>query len=96
MIKDVLKFGAKKVFPVENVEETTKILRYGICKICDKYNAEDDKCTVCGCFMEIKTGTKIHRNPLKLRTEVTHCPLGKWADKEIANHYRRIDNKPLI
>jgi len=92
---NLLKLAAKRL-PIEYVDEKTRAVRYGICKGCEKYDPEKDKCQVCGCFMEIKSGAKIHFNPAELRTEVTHCPLGKWFDKDLANEYRKIDRKPLI
>ncbi len=30
------------------------------------------------------------------RSEVTHCPEGRWGDIEIANHYRKLDGLELL
>lgn len=93
-IQEVLKYGAEKAFAKEYVDSEVAKARYSICqKACTLYDSENDKCMMCGCFMEVKTKCKIHYNAKKLRTEVTHCPGGKWGeeDKEIANHYREID-----
>lgn len=46
--------------------------------------------------MDIKTKLEVYRNAKKLRNEITHCPLGKWGDKQIANIYRKIDGKELL
>lgn len=81
---------ALKVEPLDN--EELEQFRMETCKSCEHYNKDNDKCGVCGCFMEIKTGLKYNRNPKKLgRIEITHCPEGKWNDVRTANAYRKID-----
>jgi len=95
-INEVLKFGASQVFTVEDVEDSEKNIRLAICEGCKNFDPAGRKCLVCGCFMDVKAGTKIHRNVAKLRYEVTHCPDGKWMDVDLANSYRQIDNKDLI
>lgn len=70
--------------------------RIKTCEACREFDAEERTCTVCGCFIDIKAELKTNRNPLKLRTEITHCPFGRWNDKDTANHYREIDGKPLL
>lgn len=89
----VLKYGADVALPVERVDDVTRATRWAICKAnggeggC--YDAGRDKCKECGCFMEVKTGARTHRNPKRgMRVEVTHCPLGKWGDLEIAEFYK--------
>lgn len=62
--------------------------RYEICKGCDKHDAESDECAICTCFMEEKTKLLKHHDPKLETVIVTHCPLGKWGDKEIANFYK--------
>jgi hypothetical protein len=88
----ILKQGAKAL-PIEKVDATTQKIRIAICRGCELYDPPRDKCTVCKCFMEIKTGAKTHFNPEKLRTEVTHCPKGRWGDLEIAAYYNLLDQK---
>lgn len=95
-INEVLKFGATQIFQVEKVEQTEKSLRLSICGHCDQFDADKRKCRVCGCFMDVKAETKVHKNLAKLRFEVTHCPLGRWMDREVANQYRVIDGKELL
>ncbi len=94
----ILKPIAGAVFEVEKVDEQTAKQRYQVCKSCDKYDQSEDKCTVCGCFMETKTAMKIHNNFFKNRLEATHCPLGRWGaeDKQIANEYRALDGLEKI
>ena len=90
---ELLKRGAKIAFEVKTIEKQEADRRLAICKACEKYNTAEDQCTICGCFMEIKTGMKVHRNISKTRNEITHCPEGRWGeeDKEIANKYRELD-----
>ena len=62
------------------------------CQHCPKIDKQQQKCTVCGCYIETKSKLMTSKNPLKLgRIEITHCPLGFWGDKVIANLYREID-----
>lgn len=74
-------------------------------KPCDLYDAVRDECTKCGCIIEYKVATLVNRNITKGtwteladggRLEQTHCPLGKWMDKEIANFYRLKDGLPIL
>lgn len=55
----------------------------------------DDKikmCKICGCFMQSKWESLVHENLKKgFRKEITHCPCGKWGDKETANIYLKMD-----
>lgn len=79
-------------------DDDLKAERISICesqKTC--FDAENRMCTICTCFIDAKAGIKVNKNPLKLfRYEVTHCPLGKWGDKDLANHYRQIDGENLL
>lgn len=50
------------------------------------------RCKMCTCFIDAKAGIKVNLNPNKLmRKEITHCHLGKWDDKDLANYYREMD-----
>lgn len=62
--------------------------RMSICQACEHRN--DNKCGVCGCFLDLKTKSATNFNPKRMAYEVTHCPLGRWDDEEIANHYRSL------
>lgn len=81
---------------LEDVSEEISAKRYSVCLGCDKRKSETDQCGICNCFLQIKSGAKNNINPLRARTEITHCPLGRWDDKEIANHYRELDGKPPL
>lgn len=70
--------------------------RIKTCEGCPMMNS-DRRCGICTCFIDAKAGLKVNKNPEKfLRYEVTHCPLGKWNDKDLANHYREMDGKKLL
>ena len=85
----MLKYGANVALPVEQVDETTRLLRLAVCAACDRFDRNSRKCGECGCFMDVKAATKTHRNPKAgFRIEITHCPLGKWADGQISNFYK--------
>lgn len=70
--------------------------RMKTCEGCNRFDKENLTCGVCGCFMDIKTKLEVYRNAKKLRNEITHCPMGKWGDKQIANIYRKMDGKELL
>lgn len=95
---NIIKTAAKLTLSVEkhNIPELTEF-RINTCNRCDRFESEDKTCGVCGCFMDVKTELFSNINPITLgRIEITHCPLGKWMDKHIANAYRIIDNKELL
>jgi len=88
---------------VTDKAEQIEAARFLTCSTCPKNH--EGKCLVCGCFLEVKVPMNYNKNMKKsLRVEKTHCPLGKWQgyddvtgeiyanDKDIANHYRTIDN----
>jgi len=88
----VIKTAAKILFEVlEHEDPELTQFRYNICQGCEKFEKEHERCGVCGCFMDIKTKLTTNRNYQKNRVEITHCPLGKWNDRHIANMYRKMD-----
>ena len=93
LLDEITHLIAEKAIVKENVSDELRNSRYEICLGCNFRDKKKDKCTVCGCFLDLKTGAKINWNAKKLRNEKTHCPLGKWNDLETANEYRRIDGK---
>lgn len=96
IMHEILKLAADTALVVERAGPETKAERLEVCERCPFLNKKSRKCRVCGCYVDIKTGTIKNRNPEKLRNEFTHCPKGKWNDKELANQYRKIDGlKPL-
>ena len=48
-------------------EESKVKKRLEICSVCEKYDSEPKRCTVCGCFMLVKANI-----------ETSECPDGKW------------------
>ncbi len=44
--------------------------RLNLCKICKKFEPKYQRCSVCGCFMTLKTNL-----------EAANCPLGIWDAK---------------
>jgi hypothetical protein len=49
------------------IDEVTAQSRLSICKGCEFYNAMQERCMRCGCFMAVKTHLKAEK-----------CPVGKW------------------
>jgi hypothetical protein len=60
-VKSVLSGNSLKL------SDTEATARLSICRGCDFFNANDERCLKCGCQMAIKT---------YLRAE--KCPIGKW------------------
>ena len=96
LIEEILKLAADKVLVEAHVSEDTAAFRMGECMACPRLDKEHMRCKVCKCYVEVKTTSERNFNPKRLRNEITHCPLGKWNDIEIANEYRKIDGKPLL
>ncbi len=92
VVKKLVQTIAKIVLSVrEHEDKDLKDYRLSVCRKCDKYDQENDKCTVCGCWMDIKTGLATNKDPeLMGEVVITHCPLGRWGDLELANIYREI------
>ena len=84
-------FLAAKIIVKSNVSDLIAKERIEVCFKCENRDPENEKCKVCGCFLDLKTTTEINWNVKRNRQEVTHCPLGKWNDLEIANEYRKTD-----
>lgn len=97
MFHSALQRAAGAAFEVETMEDTTIVdFRYDTCKACIHFDPNAKKCTICGCYMEIKTTMKKNVNIRHMEVEFTHCPKGKWGDLEIANHYRAARGQQLI
>lgn len=78
-------------------DEELADFRLAKCYGCSEFKNETIQCGVCGCYMDIKTKSATYRE-IKAGGQVrlTHCPLGRWGDKVIANIYRAIDGKELL
>lgn len=91
-----LKATAGKVLVLEQTDAETADMRWKTCWGCEQMDHSDKRCRLCGCFIEVKIWSKTSRSAHRPMGEVTHCPLGKWNDKEITNHYRAEDGlEPL-
>lgn len=94
--EQVKHYLAKNIIVKEWVDGQTADERFDTCLKCEYRNSEENTCTICTCFLDLKTKSRVNWRPAKNRNEITHCPLGKWNDKEIANEYRALDGlKPL-
>jgi hypothetical protein len=89
IINEIAKAAADLAFSVEYVDNETYMFRLNACRTCDFFVKE--RCKKCGCFMEVKAATRIHKNPKrKMKQEVTHCPIGRWGDLEYADFFSAI------
>jgi len=96
IIEEIKRIAAGAVIVRESIDPITEENRMSICRGCDKADLANDKCLQCGCFLSLKTAAKTNWRPSKNRNEITHCPLGKWSDKEVANAYRTLDGLPIL
>jgi hypothetical protein len=101
MIDSTLKGIAKVLLSVEEHNDpslTEKKLTK--CNNCPLLNKKRRICNACGCFVDIKATLKTNINTKNFIKgdviEETHCPMGYWDDKELANKYRKIYNLSLL
>lgn len=81
-IELIEKYLAKKLVRVEETKDPVIIeSRLRRCRSCDRL--KDEQCELCGCYVEIKATSLVNRNK-RGQLEPTHCPLGKWGDRELA------------
>lgn len=61
--------NVKSVMSGNSLKTTTEDAnrRLNICKGCEFFNSQQERCGKCGCFMAVKTYMKAER-----------CPVGKW------------------
>ena len=96
LIEQIKHYLASEIIVKEYVDAETAQQRFSVCLKCDDRDPVENKCKVCTCFLDLKTGSRVNWRPSKNRNEITHCPMGMWNDKEIANEYRRLDGlQPL-
>ena len=95
-LDEVKKLAAGIAIVQEHVSDDVAKTRYEICLQCPKRGEENNTCAACGCYLDLKTKAYSNRTFERPFGEITHCPLGKWGDLEIANYYRLADGKPLI
>lgn len=96
---DLLANISESIFAVEKLDDPLEgERRYNICEsnTGDCYSGKFfDFCKECKCIMRVKTTLKRHRE-LGGEIVITHCPLAKWGDLEIANFYREKKGLPLL
>jgi len=89
-------FLAKNLLVESETTDGIASERMAVCMTCKHRQEQENKCGVCGCFLDLKTKAESNVNPKNGRIEITHCPIGKWGDIEIANFYRELDGKQPI
>lgn len=57
------------------------------------YYEKANICSVCKCVMVGSKVKMLKHNTADKGVIVTHCPLGKWNDKHIAEHYKKEASK---
>lgn len=65
----------------------TIAFRKAQCNLCPF--RQDNKCSICKCYIDIKTTTKVNRR-IDGTKEITHCPKGKWKDENLVTFYNLI------
>lgn len=90
ILDEIAKLAASTVLVEEKVEPDVAAWRMQICQGCDRLQESNLRCKVCGCYLEVKTFSKVNLNK-RGQQEITHCPLGRWNDLEVANQYRKIN-----
>ena len=50
-----------------NISDADKEKRLSICKSCEFYDAGQERCSRCGCYLKVKTYLKAEK-----------CPVGRW------------------
>lgn len=79
---------AEQIIVESMVGDDTARWRMSICTSCEHRDAHNNTCKLCGCFLDLKTKTAINYSTKRLRSEITHCPDGRWNDKQIADFYK--------
>lgn len=96
ILNRILEIAAVNTLVITEVEPEIADMRMDVCRGCDKLEESSMRCKVCKCFLRVKTKSRENRNPEKFRFEITHCPLGRWNDMELANVYREMDGLPKL
>jgi hypothetical protein len=96
IFEEALHLAAKAIIVKSEVEPIEAERRFAVCLGCDKRDADKNQCGICHCFLDLKCGSKVNWNAIRIRNEITHCPLGRWGDIEITNMYRQMDGKEIL
>jgi hypothetical protein len=99
---------AYHIFKVEDLDNPELVKdRISICESRSEFCFDniERRCKICTCYVDAKARLRTNRKSITDSTVVvTHCPLGKWrlevggeeTDKEIANHYNKLNNKKTL
>lgn len=75
-------------YVVEELLNDTQITldRRDVCSLCEHMDTKNCMCSICKCFLEIKTKSKVNKvldkqTLLPVGSEITYCPLDKWNDE---------------
>lgn len=83
-----LKALAKNIIVVDELTDQWLIdFRINTCMGCEKISENKETCTMCNCYVEVKAESLTNRVKKLREIQVTHCPLGKWGDEDIAREY---------
>ena len=91
--EEAKRLAAATILVKEGIDPDIAEWRMSVCKTCEQFEPDGAKCRVCGCYLDIKTKCSVSRSPKRPFGEITHCPLGKWNDADIAAHYQAQDGK---
>lgn len=78
-VKNLAKFTFKLINYIQENEDHKSLIspdrvyneRIEICRSCEKYDKEQNRCFECGCYL-----------PAKAKAIFEECPLNKWQTKE--------------
>lgn len=79
---------AEQLIVESKVSDEVARWRMSICLNCEHRNEADNTCKLCGCFLDLKAKSEVNYSLKRLRSEITHCPDGRWNDKEVAEFYK--------
>ena len=86
---NILELAVKKLLvDEEHGDQAVTDQRWSACLSCQKFKKTNLTCVKCGCYLNVKIPAKVNFNIKHGEYEVTHCPLGKWNDKELAEYYK--------
>jgi hypothetical protein len=79
---------AERLIVESKVDDETARWRMSICMSCEHRNVLDNTCKLCGCFLDLKTRAEVNYSLKRMRSEITHCPDGRWNDQQLATFYK--------
>lgn len=78
----------REIIVLDRVQDDMIVdFRLARCRQC--MHLKGAECEICGCFVEIKAETLTNLNSTTGAVEITHCPIGNWADLHIAELYQK-------